>query len=621
MSGFKVHFPIKKVKENEYRYYNFSSLTLILFTGLIISIPVLKTPLGTDDIWMSTLRAHNEFNNISLADYLIFKSIEFHNIGRLSQLTNFLQWATSYFIDQRLIYKMFLIALNIAVGLFVRRMLQKNFPQLGAYYGNVAFFIFVSLGQLRNYYDPRASIAGVCLFSSITMILCINFVINFLSRSRVLDLNLFTLFAVLSFYIYEMTFFILAPIFLFVFILFFSSRKHEQFRWIKFQKMTSFVLISTQYAIFLWTHYSSQSLQDDSTINFSWDDAQRTFRRQFWGSFPAKTFGSQKVYEPQMVSDKLQLLILIISVTAAICLFLFFLKFISSKSNRSYSFDMKQNPVYLILIFAISMMLIPAALTALTLRFQRDIQVGLPYASFYYFQVGFSILVVFLLLLLKSRLQEAVFTIILLLCIIYSAFVSTIVNYTITNPNFPLNDNASISQPVLGWEREVIEDFARLGFFDSGLSKKSYFFYPQFAWTTQEYLTYLSGKNVSVIGSPKWWNNTSLLPNLDCRSDKTCGEDLFVRAKGFDYDSGVLKVAFLRDLEVNDKKISSLNWKLIFINKDSVMSRLNQCKYSLGQKGVSLQSLDNQGNFEKFSEFQIRSSVPIHLDELDLCLS
>jgi hypothetical protein len=621
MLGCKVHFLFKKVKEIEYRYYNLSSLTLILFTGLIIATPVLKTPLGTDDIWMSTLRAHNEFKNISLADYLIFKSIEFHNIGRLSQLTNFLQWATSYFIDQRLIYKMFLIALNIAVGLFVRWMLQKNFPHLGAYYGNVVFFIFVSLGQLRNYYDPRAHIAGVCLFSSITMVLCINFAINFLSSSRVRDLYLFILFAILSLYIYEMTFFILAPIFLLFFTLFFSSKKHEQFRLIKFHKMTSFVLISIQYVIFLWTHYSSQSLQDDSTINFSWDDAQRTFRRQFWGSFPAKTFGSQKVYEPQMVSNKLQLLIIIISVTAAICLFLFFLKIISSKSNRAYSFDMKQNPVYFILTFAISMMLIPAALTALTLRFQRDIQVGLPYASFYYFQVGFSILVVLLLILLKSRLQEAVLTIILLTCIIYSAFVSTIVNYTITNSNFPLNDNASISQAVLGWEREVIEDFARLGFFDSGLSKKSYFFYPQFAWTTREYLTYLSGKNVPVIGSPKWWHNTSLLPNLDCKSDNTCGEDLFVRAKGFDYDSGVLKVAFLRDLEVKDEKIFSFNWSLIFINKDGMMPRLNQCRYSLGQKGVSLQSLGNKGIFETFSEFQISSSVPIHIDELNLCFS
>lgn len=620
MPVFKVHSPIKRAEENEDRYYNFSSLVLILIAGLIIAIPVLKTPLGTDDIWMSTLRAHNEFNNISLVDYLIFKSIEFHNIGRLSQLTNFLQWATSHFIDQRLIYKIFLIALNIAVGLFIRRMIQKNFPRLGTYYGNVAFFIFVSLGQLRNYYDPRTHIAGVCLFSSITMILCVNFAINFLLRSKLHDLYLFTLFAILSFYIYEMTFFILAPIFLLAFTLFFLSGVHQQFKWIKIQKITSLVLISSQYVIFLWTRYSSPSHQDDSTINFSWDVVQRTFLHQFWGSFPAKSFGTQRVYEPALISNKLKIIILTISVAAAISLFLFFLKFIVNRTNRSHNFDKKQNPIYLILLFAVSLMFIPAVLTALTLRFQRDIQAGLPYASFYYFQVGFSILMVLLLISLKHAIQEATLTMTLLIFIIYTAFISTIVNYTVTNSNFPLNDMASLSQPILGWERETVEDFARTGFFDSGLSEKSYFFYPQFAWTTQEYLTYLSGKKVSVIGSPRWWNNTSLLPNLDCKYTNTCGSDSFVRAKGFDYNSGVLKVAFLRDLSVNDGKIFSLNWRLIFLKSENVIDELNQCQDLLGPKGISLKRIDNQGNRERFSEFQIKSSIPINTDEIDLCL-
>jgi hypothetical protein len=291
-------------------------------------------------------------------------------------------------------------------------MFQKNFAELGSYYGNIAFFIFVSFGQLRNYYDPRTSIAGVCLFSSITMILCVNYAVSFRLHSRLRDLYLFTLFAILSLYIYEMTFFILAPIFLFAFTLFFSTGKYQQIRYIKIHKITSFVLISIQYVLFLWTHYSSQSLQDDSTINFSWDAGQRTFLRQFWGSFPAKTFGTQKVYEPEMISNNLKLIILTISVAASISLFLYFLKFVVNRSNRFYGFDIKQSRINLVLLFALSMMFIPAALTALTLRFQRDVQVGLPYASFYYFQVGFSILITLLLIIFKSSLQEAIFTII-----------------------------------------------------------------------------------------------------------------------------------------------------------------------------------------------------------------
>lgn len=592
----------------------------IIITGLIIAVPVLKTPLGTDDIWMSTLRAHNAFNNISPIEYLISKSVEFHNIGRLAQLANFIQWATSYFIDQRLLYKSFLILLNIVVGLYIRKIIQKNLLHLSSYYGNVAFFIFISFGQLRNYYDPRTSIAGICLFSSITMIICVSYAIRFLTDNRVYNLYLSTLFGVVSLYIYEMTYFILAPFFA-IFFAHLLLTVNGQFLKNKSHQFISLIMILIQYGIFLWTHFTSNSLQDDSTINYSWNLAQETFRKQFWGSFPAKNFGSQKVYEPDMISNKIKVLILIVSISGAIILFKFLLVLLEKKYKKTLTHTTNRRNSKLIMVLAISMMLIPAIVTSLTLRFQRDIQEGLPYASFYYFQVGFSLLIVTFLCILKDAFLEVTLTLILLLFVIYSTFVTTVVNYTVTNPNFPLNDNASISQQVLGWDRETVEDFARLGFFESVNSNKSYFFYPQFAWTTKEYLSLLSGTQISVIDSPKWWHNTSKLPSLDCQDVNDCGESLFVQARGFDFKNGVLKVSLLRDLQIEKGKVFSHNWVLYYTNRTEAINSLNKCKQKLSDNGVYFSRILNEEKFHQIVKFRITAIKRINSEALNNCLN
>jgi hypothetical protein len=150
--------------------YNSISLILIGCIGLFIAMPILKTPLGTDDIWMSTLKAHNAYYGISGTEYLVSKSLQFHEIGRLAQLANLIQWLTSFFIDHRLVYKVYLISLNIAVGLLIRKITLQILGKNSRYYANIALLLFIVFGQIKNYYDPRTSIAGVCQFSIISFL-------------------------------------------------------------------------------------------------------------------------------------------------------------------------------------------------------------------------------------------------------------------------------------------------------------------------------------------------------------------------------------------------------------------------------------------------------------------
>lgn len=597
-------------------FYNRSSIFFIFLLGIVISIPILFTPLGTDDIWMSTLRSHNEFNDMSWLDYLIFKSEEFHNIGRLSQITNLIQWITSYFISNRLVYKIFLIIINFMVALLIRKMILELVTKQFSYYANLAFILFISLGEIRNYYDPRTSITGIAQFTSIAMMLAIRYVIKYYSNPSNQNIMLFTLFSIISFYMYELTFFILFPVFIFVFfeILIKNRSSEKRKKWIP---NMLFLLLIFQYLIFLWTHYSAPSLQDDSTINFSWEKIKNTFLFQFFGSFPATNFGTQKVYEPNFVSNKVKLLVISLIVILLILFIQIFRKSLVNKTQITMNAVSDHLAFLTFWVFALSMMIIPTTLTALTLRFQEDVQAGLPYAGFYFLQIGFSLLVPSLFFVIRKKLFEILLTAALGLSIIYFAFISTIVNYTVINLSFPLNDNASLSQPVLGWDRETVEDFARSGFFSS--QDVSYYLFPQYSWTTTEYLSFNSGQKVSVLNSPPWWNNTSVLPNLECQKDEVCFDSLYVEANGFSYSSGALITSRLKDLSVDGGEIFSSHWKVIFVGNFENSLNLQQCESILSPKGFSISDSVQAIGKKNFIAYRIDSIIPIHSNELRLC--
>ena len=618
MSGSKKLF-LNLLRESEVRassFYNLFSIFFIFMLGIVISIPILFTPLGTDDIWMSTLRSHNEFNGLSWLDYLIYKSKEFHNIGRLSQITNLIQWITSHFISSRLVYKIFLIIINFMVALLIRKLILELFSKRFSYYANLSFVLFITFGQIRNYYDPRTSISGIAQFTSIAMMLAIRYAIKYYSKPSNRNIFLFTFFSIISFYIYEMSFFVLFPFLVFFFFeILIKNRSNEKIK--TYIPITSILSIFLQYLIFLWTHYSATSLQDDSTINFSWEKIKSTFLIQFFGSFPATNFGTQKVYEPNFVSNKVKLLVIFLIIILLTLFIQSFRKSLQIKTQPMGISGHNHSAFLTLLVFALAMMIIPTTLTALTLRFQNDVQAGLPYAGFYFFQIGFSLLMPALFFVLHKKLFKILLSIALGLSIIYFAFISTIVNYTVINSNFPLNDNASLSQSVIGWDRETVEEFARLGFFSS--QSVSFYFFPQYSWTTTEYLNFISGQKVSVLNSPLWWNNTSVLPKLECQKSDVCLDSVYVEANGFSYSSGALITSRLKDLSIDGGEVFSRRWKVIFVGNFENSLNFQQCQSILSPKGFSFSDSTQRDGSRIFLAYRIESDRPIHSNELRLC--
>jgi hypothetical protein len=605
----------RKSAESNFNKYTNTSTFFVCLLGIVISMPIMLTPLGTDDIWMSTLRAHNDYNNLSWWDYLLFKSEEFHNIGRLSQITNLIQWTTSFFITDRYFYKLFLIILNFLVAFLIRKMILDLVSKSFIYYANLAFVFFIALGQIRNYYDPRTSITGIAQFTSIAMMLAIGYAIKYYAKPNNRNIFLFSFFSVLSFYIYEMSFFILFPVFLYFFyVVLIKNYKVE--KKIKNAAIISSLAILMQYAIFLWTHYSAPSLQDDSTINFSWEKIVRTFLLQFFGSFPAKKFGTQKVYEPDLVSDTV-IWVTILLICVLIALFTRSFRNCVRSKYSSKSNVVNQFALNIFSLFAIAMIVIPTALTAVTLRFQEDVQAGLPYAGFYFLQIGICLLVSSFLFVLTNRILEIRLTLVMAFFVVYFAFLSVITNYTVVNPGFPLNDNASLSQPVLGWGRETVEDFARSGFFNS--PEKNFYFYPQYSWTATEYLSFISGHQVSILNSPSWWNNTSIFPDLECGVEDRCSKDHYVEVKGFSYSSGFLKISRMKDLSITGGQALSRNWELVFIGDFRSSLRLERCKSILSSKDISVVQTTQDAGLKNYSVFEVSSKIPIQSNELNLC--
>jgi hypothetical protein len=513
---------------------------------------------------MSTLKAHNAYYGISGTEYLVSKSLQFHEIGRLAQLANLIQWLTSFFIDHRLVYKVYLISLNIAVGLLIRKITLQILGKNSRYYANIALLLFIVFGQIKNYYDPRTSIAGVCQFSIISFLFGLIFATRYLAKPSIYNISTFTFASVLGLYTYELNFFILLPVISFFYwIILIKNRSSLVMQ--RRVNLVSFWFVFFQYFFYLWTHYSSNSRQDDTTINYSWGEIKNTFLLQFFGSFPSKNFGSQKVFEPTFVSNKFQFLFMLFLILCLVSLILMGKEYIKGKYLYKKEYSCVEVKIrVLIIISCLSLIFIPALLTAFTLRFQRDVQAGLPYNGAYYLQVGLSIFLIFLFYLLRSQLIEVVVNSLLIAALYYFACLTFIVNSVVVNPKFPLNDNASLSQQVWGWERELIVDSAKSGLFDFNPEKNEFFFYPQYAWTSQEYLSYQSKALVKVLDAPRWWNNTANLPDLSCQVSKSCVNQFYVQAKGTSYSGGFLGLSSFGNLLDVDGRIYSSEWLIRF---------------------------------------------------------
>jgi hypothetical protein len=586
------------------------TLILSVFLGLLISIPILQTPLSTDDIWFSILQSYNSYYSIEPLQYISEKFVEFKNIGRLNPVGNFIQFLTTYFMLDRLWYKTYLILINFLVAFFIRRLmiiLSRNRKSLP----NLAFLIFLLVGQIRNFYDPRTQLSGTMQITIIFLLQAMTYYHKIISEeNEVKNKTLFLVYSLLSFYTYDLTFFILFPFLLLFSLRIFIDKKMDFPR--KGLLKIYLVLLWFQYLVMLLVRYSAPILLDDSKLNLSVMPIIKTFKTQLFGSLPTTLFESKGVTNFENISLAPLITFIVFGSLIAVLMLKSLQREISLVSTRRSEERIPNNEIHSLTLFSLSMIFVPVIITSVSPRFQVEVKDGLPYIGFYYQQVGLVILASLLIARIKVKESFGVFFLTILMAFWFGA-ITLASNYNLVREENQTASNMTLSQKTLGWERELVESGAKFGAFDYFDKESVFSFMPQFAWTTTEYLTMLSKKNISVSNSPTWWNNTMNPVKNVCTEDNCTQYSVFSIAK--DYTSGYLAIGRMKNSNDNFMNLKSGEWYMYIKNYPEV-KRNSPC-LRLDNKNVILIE-DKDFNVLK-SDFQKRDVlIALKLDfEID----
>ena len=422
--------------------------------------------------------------------------------------------------------------------------------------------------------------------------------------------TLFFVYSLLSFYTYDLTFFILFPFLLLFTLTVFFDRKIDFSR--KGLLKIYLGLLWFQYLVMLWIRYSAPILLDDSKLNLSATPIIQTFKTQLFGSLPTTLFESKDVTNFENLSLAPLLTFIVFGSVVAVFILSSVQKEISKAATRRSDKRSPNNEIHSLTLFSLSMIFIPVIITSVSPRFQAEVKDGLPYIGFYYQQVGLVILVALLIVRVKVKESFGVFFLTILMAFWFGAITLTS-NYNLVREENQTVSNMTLSQETLGWERELVESGAKFGTFGYFDKESVFSFMPQFAWTTEEHLTMLSKKNIRVSNSPTWWNNTTNPVRNVCNEVDCAQYSIFSIANN--YTSGYLAIGRLKSSNDNFINLKSKEWYM-YIKNYPELKRSRPC-LRLDNKNIIL--IDGK-NFKILkSDFQKRDIlVTLKLDfEID----
>jgi len=211
-----------------------------------------------------------------------------------------------------------------------------------------------------------------------------------------------------------------------------------------------------------------------------------------------------------------------------------------------------------------------------------------------------------------------------MILIAYFAWISTVVNYTITNRSFPLAQGVAISPEILGWQRETVEKTVREGALSSFGVNAKFDFVPQYSWTSQEYLSFLTRKPINIVDSPPWWTNTNIQPDKNCISLDSCRNTYYVSSHADSYSSGFLAISKFANLELLANSVNSKKW-ILFINEKSSSQRRksvcligNKSKSKVAILNSSILRVDN--TYENhIHRIEVISRIAISDQDFEIC--
>lgn len=499
------------------------------FLSLVIYRPILQSPFGADDIWMSTLPARYDYGTESPIGHLQSQISFWLERGRLMWVSLLIETYIFEFLPGRFEYKIYLVLLNCLVAVYLYKTCLAL--RLSRQSATLAFLTFLSLGQIRPFFDPRVHFAGLQQLVALSIVLITFLLLKHLETKKVIFSTLASIVLIISLLLYE-TVILFVPAWLLLLLVVNGKQKEKQ----SYRGLAIFLFSAISF-VGIAQYVRSRGNASSHEVSLDLNAVLQTFKIQLFGTFPSKSFpgGSMDFWQGAFQSFNINLFIWAV-IAGLLGLFI-----ISSSHKNGLNETLRNGsteaftPLFPI-AFASSALLLPAVLISITYRWQQELSPGLPYISVYLQQIGLSVLVaiVFHKLLAKKVKLGVVFAQTFILFV--SIFVM-VGNFNTLRGDGDFGNSPMIGQKTFGWDREAL----RMGLNEPEFAKlldEEIFTFPQQAWTTSDQVTQWSGKQTSVINQAEWWNGKADPIDSDL---KVQAEQLLI-AEGHSYASGSVSV-------------------------------------------------------------------------------
>ena len=500
------------------------NLLLLFALNWVVLLPILNTPLGADDIWKSTNHAILKSKNESLISFALSQSQYWIEHGRLFLFSSFTEPYVNAYISNRGLYKVVLVILFTFLSLALYKLV---FSISGSKtLASLAWIILLSLSQIRDYFDPKIHFAGSVLISCILNIGALSYLYSVLNQSVRLRTTVpYWFLSILSIFAYEVNFLVLTSIVLISILLYRREFDRKKYL-ITLAPLVVFTVVALQVRI------SAKFIESDATINLDVENVFHAFLTQTWGTIPSTEFRGTNV---NVLTTK-GLAFAIFAILLIVVIGILNTDDVYKNKNISSAMTTPRN-MRLLRYMGMSLILLPSVLISLTPRFQIEILEGLPYVVVIYQQLGLALLLVSIIKSNKYFLKQLRGYLIIVF-IFVSISTTTISNYFVTEANSPFNSGPMLGNKTFGWDREIVERFASEKLLESG---DEVYFYPQRAWTTSAYLSYLSGMKITIPNEPTWWTSSDEQVDKSCNIE--CENSVIATFEGKDYRSGNIGLA------------------------------------------------------------------------------
>jgi hypothetical protein len=539
--------------------------------SLAFYFPIMKSPFGADDIWMSTLPQRYAYGTESTYGHIVSQLEFWADRGRLMWTGILIETYIFNVLDTRETYKFYLVALNCMVSVSIYFVIVKlGYKRSLAIVG---YFLFLALGQFRPFFDPRLHFGGLQQLVSLSIIWVTYFLIRYKQTNKKGYVYPAIVIFLLCAFLYE-TIVLFSPVWFWILFYQQIGRRIQ----IKVPALLFLSVVLAFVSLAIWARERASVEVSGYEINLDPTQVLKTFKIQLYGTLPTGSFnGVPTSFSPFDVFRSSPYLVLILLI------FLFFLGLSLFRSRVADvvmpvgEFDYPIKLGFVFFMLGTSMLILPAALVSITNRWQYELFPGLPYISVYVQQVG---LVIVSLSTLEAAIRKfehhrKFLTLLILIPSFFLATFTFISNTNLLDAKSPFRNSNMVGVDAFGWDREILDKVLKSPQVSVLIGDERLWFYPQMAWTTTEVVSSSLGKRTEVPNSPDWWTNgNEKIPNGCTASNcRVSDSDLIVLFDGKSYQEGLVavlpatEVAILSSPDKLDKYVG-LNARVLILERN-----------------------------------------------------